>query len=44
MAAPGVEKTVTELFEELCSLAPAEVMPFVHLGTDEARTREESRG
>ena len=41
MAAPGVEKAVTELFEELCTLAPAEVMPFVHLGTDEARTREE---
>ena len=41
MAAPGVEKAVTELFEELCSLAPADVMPFVHLGTDEARTREE---
>ena len=41
MAAPGVERAVTELFEELCSLAPASVMPFVHLGTDEARTREE---
>ena len=41
MSAPGVEKAVTELFEELCSLAPAEVMPFIHLGTDEARTREE---
>ena len=41
MSAPGVEKAVTELFEELCSLAPAEKMPFIHLGTDEARTREE---
>ena len=41
MADPGVEEKVTELFRELCSLAPADVMPFVHLGTDEARTREE---
>ena len=41
MSAPGVEQAVKELFEELCSLAPADVMPFVHLGTDEARTREE---
>jgi len=41
MAAPGVEKAVADLFEELCSLAPPEVMPFVHMGTDEARTREE---
>ena len=41
MADPGVKEKVTELFEELCSLADAETMPFVHLGTDEARTREE---
>ena len=41
MAAPGVTEKVSELFRELCSLAPADVMPFVHLGTDEARTREE---
>lgn len=26
-----------ELIDELCSLAPADVMPLVHLGTDEAR-------
>jgi len=42
MSAPGVGEKVTELFRELCSLAPADVMPFVHLGTDEARTREET--
>ena len=41
MADPGVEEKVAELFRELCSLAPADVMPFVHMGTDEARTREE---
>ncbi len=32
---------VAELFEELCSLVPAEEMPFIHLGTDEARQRDE---
>ena len=41
MSDPGVEEMVSELFRELCSLAPADVMPFVHLGTDEARTHEE---
>ena len=41
MSAPGVEEKVVEIFRELCSLAPADVMPFVHLGTDEARTHEE---
>ena len=30
-----------ELIDELCSLAPAELMPIVHLGTDEARERGE---
>ena len=41
MADPGVEEKVAELFRELCSLASADVMPFIHMGTDEARTREE---
>ena len=41
MAEKSVRKAVADLFEELCSLAPAEVMPFVHLGTDEARQRDE---
>lgn len=30
-----------ELIDELCSLAPADEMPIVHLGTDEARERGE---
>lgn len=36
-----VGRIVTELFEELCSLADAETMPFIHLGTDEARLASE---
>ena len=35
-------KTVLgELIDELCSLAPVEQMPIIHLGTDEARERGE---
>ena len=34
---PGVEKVIVDLIEELCSLEPAERMPFVHLGTDEVK-------
>ena len=30
-----------ELIDELCSLAPAEEMPIIHLGTDEAREASE---
>ena len=30
-----------ELIDELCSLAPKEEMPIIHLGTDEARERGE---
>ncbi|MBR0197231.1 MAG: family 20 glycosylhydrolase [Kiritimatiellae bacterium] len=30
-----------ELIDELCSLAPADIMPIIHLGTDEARERGE---
>ena len=37
----GVDKMVSELFDELCALAPADVMPFVHLGTDEVRADPE---
>lgn len=33
-----VVKIVGELIDELCTLATPEEMPFVHLGTDEART------
>ena len=31
----GVEETLANLIDELCKLAPKEVMPFVHLGGDE---------
>ena len=31
-----------ELIDELCSLAPPETMPIVHLGTDEAREKGEN--
>ena len=31
----GVVETLVGLVEELCSLAPAEKMPFIHLGGDE---------
>ena len=41
MDVPWVGKVVAELIEELCSLAPAEVMPFIHLGTDEVRVKPE---
>ena len=38
MGEDRVVKIVNELIDELCSLATPEEMPFVHLGTDEART------
>ena len=41
MSEPGTEKIVSELFEELCSLADAKTMPFIHIGTDESRRPEE---
>lgn len=41
MKAPGTDRVVSELFEELCSLASKEEMPFVHLGTDEVRMSAE---
>ena len=37
----GVRERLCDLIGELCSLVPAEKMPFVHLGTDEARLPEE---
>lgn len=36
-----VQNILLELIDELCSLAPAEVMPYIHLGTDEVRQKEE---
>ena len=38
MGEQKVVKIVSDLIDELCSLATPEEMPFVHLGTDEART------
>ena len=38
MAEKQVKRIVGDLVDELCTLASAEEMPFVHLGTDEART------
>ena len=41
MDTPGVERILCDLIDELCSLAPAERMPVVHIGTDEVRKDEE---
>ena len=41
MAAPGTDNVISEVFDELCSLATPEEMPFVHLGTDEVRVKPE---
>ncbi|AHW60354.1 beta-N-acetylhexosaminidase [Draconibacterium orientale] len=35
MSDPHVQPVLINLVDELCSLAPAEVMPYIHLGTDE---------
>ena len=37
----GVREKLCALVDELCSLVPREKMPFIHLGTDEARLPEE---
>ena len=41
MKDPIVDKAVSDLLDELCTLAPKETMPFVHLGTDEVRVDPE---
>ena len=41
MKDPAVDRAVSELIDELCHLAPKEVMPFIHLGTDEVRISPE---
>lgn len=33
--------TLLDLFDELCDLVSAEDMPYIHIGTDEVRNREE---
>jgi hypothetical protein len=35
MSDPRVQPVLIDLIDELCSLAPPDVMPYVHLGTDE---------
>ena len=40
MSEPKVRGIVTDLLEELCTLAPPEVMPYVHIGTDEVKADE----
>ena len=37
----GVRQKLCDLVDELCALAPAELMPFVHIGTDEVRSEAE---
>ena len=37
----GVQDVLCNLIDELCSLVPAEKMPYIHLGTDEVRLKEE---
>ena len=41
MNSPQVQKILLDLIDELCALVPAEKMPYIHLGTDEVRNREE---
>lgn len=41
MEDPKATKVLTDLIKELCSLAPPEVMPYIHIGTDEARAQDE---
>ena len=40
MDSPGVRERLIDLVDELCSLAPAEIMPYIHLGTDEVKPNE----
>ena len=41
MREQGVQEVLCNLIDELCSLAPASIMPYIHLGTDEVRREEE---
>lgn len=40
MESPGVRERLIDLIDELCTLAPADVMPYIHLGTDEVKPHE----
>ena len=41
MKDPGVKETLCDLIDELCSLVPADKMPFIHLGGDEVWDEKE---
>lgn len=41
MKDPKATAVLVDLINELCSLASAEVMPYIHIGTDEVRGAEE---
>lgn len=41
MNSPEVQQILMDLIDELCALVPAEEMPYIHLGTDEVRHKEE---
>ena len=34
---PKAKEAIVKLIDELCGLAPAEIMPYIHIGTDEVR-------
>lgn len=38
MAEPQATATLVKLIKEMCSLVPAEKMPYIHIGTDEVRS------
>ena len=40
MDSPGVREKLINLVDELCSLVPADIMPYIHLGTDEVKPHE----
>lgn len=44
MREPKVIPTLVALINELCTLAPKEIMPYVHLGTDEVRAAADKVG
>ncbi|MGL4854639.1 MAG: family 20 glycosylhydrolase, partial [Lentisphaeria bacterium] len=41
MKDPRASKVLAELINELCTLAPPEVMPYIHVGSDEVRNADE---
>ncbi len=41
MNSSEVQQIIMDLVDELCTLAPPEIMPYIHLGTDEVREPSE---